>query len=205
MKKNKEIRTFNFDVQAEESEENGKYITGRPIVYDAVTDLGEFREVIEKGALDNTDLKDVPFFVNHNIDMIPLARSRNNNANSTMQLMTDNEGLIIRANLDTENNQDSRALYSATDRGDIDGMSFMFDIQGDAWEDLDTDKPLRRVKSIRKVWEVSAVVFPAYDETSLNVDTRSKADVLDSARATLESVRAEEKRQKILSILKEAK
>lgn len=205
MKKNKEIRTFNFDVQAEESEENGKYITGRPIVYDAVTDLGEFREVIEKGALDNTDLKDVPFFVNHNIDMIPLARSRNNNANSTMQLMTDNEGLIIRANLDTENNQDSRALYSATERKDIDGMSFMFDIQGDSWEDLDTDKPLRRVKSIRKVWEVSAVVFPAYDETSLNVDTRSKADVLDSARATLESVKAEEKRQKILSILKEAK
>lgn len=205
MKKNKEIRTFNFDVQAEESEENGKYITGRPIVYDAVTDLGEFREVIEKGALDNTDLKDVPFFVNHNIDMIPLARSRNNNANSTMQLMTDSEGLIIRANLDTENNQDSRALYSATERKDIDGMSFMFDIQGDSWEDLDTDKPLRRVKSIRKVWEVSAVVFPAYDETSLNVDTRSKADVLDNARATLESVKAEEKRQKILSILKEAK
>lgn len=205
MKKNKEIRTFNFDVRAEESEENGKYITGRPIVYDAVTDLGEFREVIEKGALDGTDLKDVPFFVNHNIDMIPLARSRNNNANSTMQLMTDNEGLIIRANLDTENNQDSRALYSATERKDIDGMSFMFDIQGDAWEDLDTDKPLRRVTSIRKVWEVSAVVFPAYDETSLSVDTRSKADVLDSARATLESAKAEEKRQKILSILKEAK
>lgn len=205
MKKNKEIRTFNFDVRAEESEENGKYITGRPIVYDAVTDLGEFREIIEKGALDGTDLKDVPFFVNHNIDMIPLARSRNNNANSTMQLMTDNEGLIIRANLDTENNQDSRALYSATERKDIDGMSFMFDIQGDTWEDLDTDKPLRRVTSIRKVWEVSAVVFPAYDETSLSVDTRSKADVLDSARATLESAKAEEKRQKILSILKEAK
>lgn len=205
MKKNKEIRTFNFDVQAEESEENGKYITGRPIVYDTVTDLGEFREVIEKGALDETNLKDVPFFVNHNIDMIPLARSRNNNANSTMQLSVDEEGLKIRANLDTENNQDARALYSATERKDIDGMSFMFDIQGDSWEDLDTDKPLRRVKSIRKVWEVSAVVFPAYDETSLNVDTRSKADVLDNARATLESVKAEEKRQKILSILKEAK
>ena len=205
MKKNKEIRTFNFDVQAEESEENGKYITGRPIVYDTVTDLGEFREVIEKGALDETNLKDVPFFVNHNIDMIPLARSRNNNANSTMQLSVDEEGLKIRANLDTENNQDARALYSATERKDIDGMSFMFDIQGDSWEDLDTDKPLRRVKSIRKVWEVSAVVFPAYDETSLNVDTRSKADVLDNARATLESVKAEEKRQTILSILKEAK
>ena len=205
MKKNKEIRTFNFDVKAEESEENGKYITGRPIVYDAVTDLGEFREIIERGALDGTNLKDVPFFVNHNIDMIPLARSRNNNANSTMQLSVDEKGLKIRANLDTENNQDARALYSATERKDIDGMSFMFDIQGDSWEDLDTDKPLRRVKSIRKVWEVSAVVFPAYDETSLNVDTRSKADVLDNARATLESVKAEEKRQKILSILKEAK
>lgn len=201
MKKNSEIRAFHFDVRAEENEDNGKFITGRPVVYGSETDLGEFREIIEQGALDNTDLKDIPLFVNHNIDMIPLARSRNNTDNSTMQLSPDNEGMEMRANLDTENNADAKSLWSATGRGDIGGMSFMFDVEQEEWQELDSEKPLRIIKAIRKIWEVSAVVFPAYNETSLSVATRSRADVLENAKATLENVKAEEKRQKILKIL----
>ena len=88
---NKEIRGFNFEVRAEETEDGT--ITGRPIVFGQMTDLGWYDEVIERGALDNTDLKDVRLLVNHNVDMIPLARSRNNTANSTMQLMPDENGL----------------------------------------------------------------------------------------------------------------
>ena len=60
--------------------ESGSLISGRPIVYDSVTDLGFFDEVIDFGALDEADLTDVRFLVNHNTDMIPLARSRRNNA-----------------------------------------------------------------------------------------------------------------------------
>ena len=89
MLKKKEIRAFNFEVRAEENEEHGHFLTGRPIVYDERTDLGWYDEIIATGALDNADLKDVRFLINHNTDMIPLARSRNNNENSTMQMSVD--------------------------------------------------------------------------------------------------------------------
>lgn len=186
---NKEFRNFNFEVRAENNEQYGDFITGRAIVYGSVYDNGYYNEIIERGALDETDLRDVRLLVNHNFDMIPLARSRNNNANSTMQMTVDDDGMNIRANLDTSANADAKALYSATARGDISGMSFAFTVSGEAWDDLDTDKPTRRITAIEKVFEVSAVTFPAYEDTTL--EARSN-EALESARSALESARAEQ-------------
>lgn len=180
-----EQRAFCFDIRAEETE-NGNIITGRPIVYNSRTDLGFFDEIIERGALENTDLTDVRFLVNHDISKIPLARSRRNNGNSTMHLTVDDDGMGIRVTLDTENNSEARALYSAVQRGDITGMSFMFGIDGEEWENLDTDHPTRRIKNISTVVEVSAVTFPAYSDTTINA--RSK-EALDSARLALENAK----------------
>ena len=204
----KEIRSFDFEVRAEENEERGKYIEGRAIVYGQKTDLGWYDEIIADGALDNTDLRDVRLLVNHNTDMIPLARSRNNNANSTMQLVVvPGEGLDIRANLDVENNTDAAALYSATARGDLSGMSFMFLADKDKWDDMDSDHPTRTILSLKRVLEVSACTFPAYTQTSL--EARGLADALDSARASLESAKAEqraiERQKQRIRILTEVK
>ena len=187
MAKNKplEQRSYNFEVRAEESDQ-GNIITGRPIVYNSRTDLGWFDEIIEPGALNNTDLTDVRFLVNHDTSKIPLARSRRNNGNSTMQLTTDNDGLGIRVTLDTENNSEARSLYSAVQRGDISGMSFMFGIRDEEWEDLDSDHPTRHIKDISTVVEVSAVTFPAYESTEINA--RSK-EALDNARSAVETAR----------------
>lgn len=185
----KEIRNFDFEVRAE-NDERGNVIEGRAIVYGQKTNLGWYDEIIADGALKDTDLRDVRLLVNHNTDMIPLARSRNNNANSTMQLkVVEGEGMDIRANLDIENNMDAKALYSATSRGDITGMSFMFVVDSDRWDDSMSDHPTRTILSIAKVLEVSAVTFPAYTRTSL--EARGLADALDSAKASLESARAE--------------
>ena len=79
-------RMLSFDIQRDSTEDGQKKISGRPIVYGAIADIGDFFEVIEVGALDDTDMKDVPLLVNHNDKMIPLARSRRNNGNSTMTL-----------------------------------------------------------------------------------------------------------------------
>lgn len=179
-------RSYNFEVRAEQSEK-GNIITGRPIVYDSRTDLGCFDEIIERGALENADLRDVRFLVNHDTSKIPLARSRRNNENSTMQLTVDNDGMGIRVTLDTENNSEARALYSAVQRGDISGMSFMFGIDNEEWEELDSDHPTRRVKAISTVVEVSAVTFPAYNDTTINARDKS---ALDSARSALDSARS---------------
>lgn len=195
----KEIRVFNFEVRAEENE-RGKVITGRPIVFGQKTDLGWYDEIIERGALDTTDLKDVRLLVNHNVDMIPLARSRNNTENSTMQLMPDENGMSIRADLDTENNSDARSLYSAVERGDLDGMSFMFTVEKDSWDDPDSEHPTRHLLSIKRVFEVSAVTFPAYSKTS--IQARGLSEALDGAKESLESEKArlreiERRKQKI--------
>lgn len=202
----KEIRAFNFEVKANNNEDHGNFIEGRAIVYNEPTDMGLWDEIIDDGALADTDLRDVRFLVNHNTDMIPLARSRNNNENSTMQMsVIDGEGLDIRADLDTENNADAKSLYSATERGDIDGMSFMFIVDKDSWDDIDSDHPTRHIRSISKVFEVSAVTFPAYEATSL--EARGLSDALDSAKESLESAKAEaraiEARKQKIRILSE--
>ena len=101
--------------------------------------------------------------------------------------LKDKEGMDIRVNLDTENNSDARNLYSAIKRGDISGMSFMFSINDEEWEDLDSDHPTRHIREIGQVLEVSAVTFPAYEATEISA--RDK-EALDSAKATLDSVRS---------------
>ena len=196
----KEIRAFNFEVRAEENEEHGHFLSGVPIVFDQRTNFGWYDEIIERGALDATDLRDVRFLINHNTDMIPLARSRNNNENSTMQMSVGDSGMNIRVDLDTENNAESKALYSAVERGDISGMSFMFSVDSDAWEDLESEHPTRIIRAISKVFEVSAVTFPAYEATS--IQARGLSDALDGAKESLESAKAEmreieRKKQKI--------
>jgi HK97 family phage prohead protease len=202
----KEIRAFDFEVRADQNEEHGHFLSGQPIVYNERTDLGWYSEIIDDGALADTDLRDVRFLINHNTDMIPLARSRNNNTNSTMQMeVVPGAGMSIRVDLDTENNTEAKSLYSAVERGDISGMSFMFTVDKDTWEDLDSDHPTRHIRNISKVFEVSAVTFPAYEATS--IQARGLSDALDSAKESLESARAEkraiERQKQIIRILAE--
>ena len=185
-----EKRAFTFDVRAVENDDGEKILVGRPIVYNSRTNMGYFDEIIDSGALDQADLTDVRYLVNHNTQMIPLARSRRNNGNSTMKITPDAQGLNIDfVKLDTENNSDARALYSAVKRGDISGMSFMFFVDGDSWENLESDHPTRHITKISSVLEVSAVTFPAYESTEIYA--RSEAAALDSAKSVLDKARAE--------------
>lgn len=182
-----EQRAYTFEIRAEEEDGIG-VLTGRPIVYNQSTDIGGwFAEIIDAGALDGADLKDVRFLVNHDTSMIPLARSRRNNGNSTMQFSIDAEGMRLDwVKLDIENNDTARSLFSAVKRGDITGMSFMFAVRSDAWDNLDTDYPTRHITQIDRVVEVSAVTFPAYEATSINARGR---EALDSAREALEKAK----------------
>ena len=207
MKKELEQRSYNFEIRAEENvNSNGlRTIVGRPIVYNSRTDIGYYDEIVETGALDSTDLTDVRFLVNHDLSRIPLARSRRNNANSTLRLKPDYEGMMIETDLDVENNMTSRELVSAVDRGDVSGMSFMFSVDEERWEDLESDHPTRHIVKIGSIVEISAVTFPAYESTEIYA--RSKA-ALDNARLTLENARKETRSdsvdtEKELELLKE--
>ena len=187
---NLEQRSYSFEVRAEDGENGISTLRGTPIVYGSPTDIGGwFREIIEPGALDGANLKDVPLLVNHNERMIPVARSRNNTPNSTMRLTPTPTGLDMEADIDVENNGTARELNSAVSRGDLDGMSFKFSVADERWEDLDTDYPTRYILRFDTIAEVSAVTWPAYSATEIYA-ARSK-EVLDNARSALESARGD--------------
>jgi HK97 family phage prohead protease len=167
---------------------SGNVIEGHAAVFGQTVNMYDcWMETIARGAFDETDFTDVLFSVNHDLMEIPLARSRNNNQRSTLQLQVDDQGLATRATLDIENNTEAKALYGSVGRGDINGMSFIFAVRSCDWQGLDTDMPSRTITDIGKVYEVSAVSFPAYDATDINA---RDANALESARRTLDSARA---------------
>jgi len=197
-----------LELRAEQREENGESIIfGRPAIYGQETFIGTpdggFLEEIKPGAFVAAALKDVRLFVNHDDRGITLARSRNNNENSTMQIGIDEEGLYFEAKLDTENNAQARALYSAIGRGDMSGMSFAFfvPVDGQEWETLEDGTAKRTITKIEQVDEISVVNFPAYAGTSINKRSlESDAAALDRAAKALES--AEIQRLKIENLRK---
>lgn len=175
-----------FDAAFETREDESGVITGRPVVLNSVTDLGCFDEVIDSGALRNTDLSDVRLCLNHDTSFV-YARSRRT-AKSTMEIDVDAMGLTFSAGLDVEGSPKAQDLYAAVKRGDIDKMSFMFTIDGYEWENLESDHPTRHITSIGKIFEISAVTFPAYDSTSIEA---RDAEALESVKRDLERARAE--------------
>ena len=186
---NREIRFRPLELRAEETEQDA-VIEGYPIVFGQETDMGDWREVIDAEAVgDGKVLRDVALMVGHDFGMIPLAHSRRNNGSGTMTLTVDEHGVKMLAVLDVKNNPKAQEAYSAIRRGDISGMSFAFVVDKEAWEDLDTEKPLRRITGISDIFEVSLVAFPAYKGTS--VQAASEGDALESVRASLESAKAE--------------
>lgn len=183
-------RAYAAEMRAETGAGNDEHrIIGYASVFDSEADIyGMFKEKIARGAFDGCKFHDVIFCINHVTNKIPLARSRNNNANSTMQLSVDERGLHVNALVDTQNNSEAEALYSATQRGDMGGMSFIFEIADYKWEGLDTDMPTKIITRIAEVFEVTAATFPFYKATTL--DARAQRS-LESEQAALESAKKE--------------
>ena len=191
----KEVRFLELAELRAVQDDRGAWIEGYPVVFNQETVIGgRCREMILPEAITNNLLRDVALMIGHDFGMIPLAHSRNNNENSTMQLTIDEHGVRMRALLDVENNPRAKEAYSAVIRGDISGMSFAFIVDGERWEQLDTEMPLRIVTRLSNIFEVSLVAFPAYAGTS--VQAASEGEALESVMASLESAKkqAEEDR-----------
>ena len=132
--------------------------------------MGQFVEVIDSRALDNTDMSDVLGRINHGSDMANVfARSGVN-----LDLVVDEVGLRYKAELDPESQRDMQ-LYRDMNRGLIKKSSFAFKLReegGDKWEDRDGEI-LRTLLDIEVIGDVAPVHKPAYDDTSVQVSQRS--------------------------------
>lgn len=144
--------------------DNEMIVEGYAVVFDQPTVMYEFdgvqyMEVIDRKALDNADLSDVPFKYNHSDNVMIMARTRN----KTLQLIRDEKGLFIRASLaPTSSGKD---LYTLIKRGDIDKMSFAFTVEEDSYN---RETHTRNITKIKKLFDVAAVDTPAYDTTSIS-------------------------------------
>lgn len=162
-------RTYPAEYRAKEE---GGLIEGVPIVFDTPTDIGGmFEETIVKGAISEDVIDDVRFFWNHNIDekaiartVIPLEKL------GGMELHIEDDCVRMLANPNRKRT-DANDLCLAIEDGVINAMSFMFGVEEERWEDLDTDYPKRFVTKISPLIEVSAVNFPAYASTSISART----------------------------------
>ena len=191
MNENMETRMYVGKVESRASEDGSKItIIGQPVVFNQKTDIaGLWSESIAPGAIDTETLRDVRLLINHDFSGVPLARSRRNNANSTMRATFNDFAVDMEADLDAKNPK-AIEVDSAIKRGDITGMSFAFLVDGEKWDDLDTDYPHRTITHVSVIYEFSICTFPAYEGTSvasrsLDSGKRSLAD----ARAALESAR----------------
>lgn len=174
-----------MEIRALDNTENKMIVEGYAIRFNepAVFKMGdlEYREIIDTGALDNTDMRDVPFKYNHSDDVMIMARTRN----KTLQLIRDEQGLKVVAEL--ANTSSGRDLYELIKRGDIDKMSFAFTVRSDKY---DRETRTRTILEIDKLFDVSAVDMPAYDTTSIFA---RKMEELESSFKALESVKRRKK------------
>lgn len=150
-------------------------LEGYAIVFDSPATHYGFTEIISRGALDGADLSDVPLRYNHNDTWLVIARTRN----KSLELKIDEKGLFIRAELiDTQTNRD---IYKSVQAGLLDKMSFAFTTEKDEW---DYENDIRKVLKIRKLFDVSIVDTPFYEDTEIYARALGE---LESHKETLES------------------
>jgi len=172
-----ERRTLHSEFRVEQREDGKKLIRGHAAVFNVETDLGWFRERIAPGAFSESIGKDdVRALFNHDENFI-LGR----NKAGTLTMREDEQGLYVE--IDPPDTQVARDLVTSIERGDISQMSFGFQTIKDSWEtEENAAKDLRTLEKV-KLWDVSPVTFPAYQETDVAVRShdcwsQSKAESL---------------------------
>jgi HK97 family phage prohead protease len=207
MKETRERRTILEKVEIRSVEEGGpEVIEGYALKFNRWSEPlwgGFFREIIDSNALNGTDQSDVVAKFNHNDDY-PLARNTVSSGIGSLELTVDNIGLKYRFQpTETSYANDLKANLRA---GVVSKSSFAFDMdyedeEAEEWKWNDTDKIYERtIKKIRKLWDVSPVVNPAYSDTESVIGARSleKVEALKRAKEDENKSSDDERKKKIL-------
>lgn len=201
IKSNREYRNMTMEIRELEEQPDAMIVRGYASTFNEPYTLYEdeywrFEEVVDRGAFEKTDMSDVIMQYDHEGRVF--ARNKNN----TLTVTPDDHGLLIEANLG--GTELGRQLYEEIRGGYTDKMSFGFTV--DAEDSLDTKAEdgkaltVRTIKSVRKLYDVSAVSIPANDATEISVRSladgeieRLQAERLAAEKLRLERLRAEVK------------
>lgn len=161
--KDRQYRAFEFT-------SNEMMVEGKAVAFDSPTLIAEidgvkFYEVIDRNAFNETDMRDVVLVIDH--DGKPAAKTKNN----TLELIKADDGLYIRADL--SKNATGRELHEDITNGFYDKMSFAFTVLEDVY---DKTSRTRKILKIDRLYDVSAVTFPAYEATSISARSFYEAE-----------------------------
>lgn len=188
----KEIRKLDMQFRTEQNEDGKMEIKGYAAVFNSPETYG-YTEVIDSKAFDEADMKDVVLRYNHNDSFMVLARTRN----KSLELSVDEKGLFMDAVLQ-DNISEHRDIYNAIDSGLIDKQSFAFTVDEDNY-DYDTDT--RTITKIGKVYDVSVVDQPFYNETDVSIARGQNNEFLEKREQLRkeheEKIAEEERKQKL--------
>lgn len=169
-----QVQTRAVETTGEGAAQQELYVEGYAVRFDSPTVLfeyggTEYKEQIDRHAFDGALMEDVIFNYNHGGKV--LARTRND----TLWLTVDDTGVFVRARLD--GTEEGRKLYEEIAGGYIDRMSFAFTVREEGYDESDH---LWTIQKVKRLYDVSAVDIPAYDDTSI---AARRAAVEDSQRA----------------------
>lgn len=185
--KDREYRAF--EMRAAEGDE--LRVEGYAAVFNQETVLYsydgiDYKELIEPEAFRGAEMSDV--VMNYNHEGKPVARTKN----GTLKLSTDEHGLFIKADL--SGTEEGRRLYEEIKGGYIDKMSFAFTVSEDSY---DRDTHTRKVRRIKRLYDVAAVDIPAYDATEISARNWVEAEAEAQRMAEAREQKAKKLRLKI--------
>lgn len=187
--KDRTYRHFGFELR-EQAEGGDMIVVGQPVIFGVETVLWEYdgiqyKEVIDSRALDEAKMDDVVLNIDH--EGKPAAKTKN----GTLKLFLRHDGLYMEADL--SKNTTGRELYEDIRNGFYDKMSFAFKVREDFY---DRETHTRTILKIERIYDVSAVTWAAYEQTSLSARNWAKAqyeiEAAEAAKKQAEALRGAE-------------
>ena len=150
-----EKRSINFELRAKPE---SRTIFGTATVFNSSYDMGWYDEEMSPESLNEADMKDVVALFNHDMNMV-LART----SSGTLKLNV--TGNAMEYEFDAPNTTLGNDLLEMVKRGDVYQSSFAFTVEAEDWQERSGMKPKRVIRSIKKVYDVSPVTYPANPDT----------------------------------------
>ena len=171
MRDMRQVRSIPTEFKTREDGEEF-FIEGYFAVFNSIYEIAPgLTESVAPGAFTNTIADDIRALVNHDTTLV-LGRT----SIKTLELVQDERGLWGRITINP-NDRDAMNLYERVKRGDVSQCSFGFDIVSEESE-FREDGSMHWTITEVKLYEVSCVTFPAYEETNISARTAERENIL---------------------------
>ena len=170
-----EKRSINFELRAKPE---SRTIFGTATVFNSSYDMGWYDEEMSADSLNEADMNDVVALFNHDMNMV-LART----SSGTLKLNV--TGNAMEYEFDAPNTTLGNDLLEMVKRGDVYQSSFAFTVEAEDWQERSGMKPKRVIRSIKKVYDVSPVTYPANPDTMVAKRTYEATKEIDKDLQTI--------------------